>query len=73
MTTLISYSIALFISIELSAKSNFERVFMALATVVPFVLLAGYCIRYDSIPDIFLWIKSFSYVRYAFEGIPIAI
>lgn len=68
MTTLISYSLALLITVELGAKPITYRVFMALAIVVPFALLAGYCFPSNSIPVLFHWTRLFSYVRYAFEG-----
>lgn len=68
MSTLISYSIALLIAVEMRVKSNSVRVFMALAISSAFMLVTGIWNRSDSMPFFFQWVSAYSYVRYAFEG-----
>lgn len=67
LTTLVSYSLGLLLAVELSVKSNTSRGLMALATLVPIVLFAGFLINLNSVPGILQWFTWISYVRYGFE------
>lgn len=65
LASLVSYSLGLLIAVELSCKPTNTQ---STVTIAISVLLAGFVMDFNLLPNYIKWLSWISYVRYAFNG-----